>query len=359
MNLKEASCGCSMSGEGVPARPVVAIYADPLLAPSMPWVRAQAEALRNFSPVYLGPRALSTGGLELPSDRTLTIHSRQGVLGRIREAPFKMFGCAPIFFRRARRFDPVLVHAHTGPAAVSALPLSRFLNVPLVATFHGGEVTAFDREMATHEHFSARKYWSRRKDLQSKGSLFIAVSKFVHQKLIEQGYPNDRTVLHYIGVDTEFFKPDQQVPREPAVLFAGTLHEGKGCEYAIRAMAKVQSSLPDVELVILGDGPLRPSLERLAREKLRRYKFVGTQPPEVVRSWMNRARVFVAPSVTADTGWTEAFGIVFAEAQAMQLPVVSCVSGGIVEAVADGKTCLLYTSPSPRDLSTSRMPSSA
>jgi glycosyltransferase involved in cell wall biosynthesis len=142
-----------------------------------------------------------------------------------------------------------------------------------------------------------------------------------------------------VGID--FFKPDQQVPREPVVLFVGTLHEGKGCEYAIRAMAKVQSQVADVELVILGDGPLRPSLERLAREKLCRYKFVGTQPPEVVRSWMNRAKVFVAPSVTADTGWTEAFGIVFAEAQAMRLPVVSFASGGIPEAVKHGETGLL------------------
>jgi colanic acid/amylovoran biosynthesis glycosyltransferase len=330
-------------GNVAPSRMRVAIYADPLLAPSMTWVRAQAEALRNFSPVYLGPRALPTGGLELPHDRTLTIHSRQGVWGRIREVPFKVFGYAPVFLRRIRRFDPVLVHAHTGPAAVSALPLTSFLNVPLVATFHGGEVTAFDREMATHEHYTARKYWSRRKQLQSRGSLFIAVSKFIHGKLLEQGYPEDRTILHYIGVDTDFFKPDRQVPREPVVLFVGSLHEGKGCEYAIRAMAKVQSLLPDVELVILGDGPLRNVLERLAGEKLRRFRFVGTQPPEVVRSWMNRARVFVAPSVTADTGWTEAFGMVFAEAQAMCLPVASFASGGIPEAVKHGETGLLAT----------------
>jgi colanic acid/amylovoran biosynthesis glycosyltransferase len=340
---KEASSGRSMSAEGAPARPVAAIYADPLLAPSMTWVRAQAEALRTFSPVYIGPRSLPIGGLELPHDRVITIHRVTGMRGRVREAPFKVFGFAPVFLRRIRRFEPALVHAHTGPGGVAALPIASYLGVPLMTTFHGGEVTASDSEMAGNKHYSARRYWSRRKQLQSQGALFLAVSKFVHGKLLEQGYPENRTVLHYIGVDTEFFKPDRQVPREPVVLFVGTLHEGKGCEYAIRAMAKVQSLLPDVELVILGDGPLRHALEQLAGEKLRRYRLVGTQPPEVVRSWMNRAKVFAAPSVTADSGWTEALGIVFAEAQAMCLPVVSFASGGIPEAVKHGETGLLAT----------------
>jgi glycosyltransferase involved in cell wall biosynthesis len=56
---------------------------------------------------------------------------------------------------------------------------------------------------------------------------------------------------------------------------------------------------------------------------------------------MNRARVFTTPSVTAKSGWTEAFGMVFAEAQAMCLPVASFNSGGIPEVVAHGETGLL------------------
>ena len=43
---------------------------------------------------------------------------------------------------------------------------------------------------------------------------------------------------------------------------------------------------------------------------------------------MNRARVFAAPSIRARSGDAEGFGIVFAEAQAMKLPVVSFASGG-------------------------------
>ncbi len=56
---------------------------------------------------------------------------------------------------------------------------------------------------------------------------------------------------------------------------------------------------------------------------------------------MNRARVFCVPSVTVDSGASEGFGMVFAEAQAMGLPVASFETGGIPEAVVHGETGLL------------------
>jgi colanic acid/amylovoran biosynthesis glycosyltransferase len=98
---------------------------------------------------------------------------------------------------------------------------------------------------------------------------------------------------------------------------------------------------PEVEMVVIGDGPLRPTLERLAKETLYRYRFLGTQPPVSVRAWMNRARIFSVPSITAESGDSEAFGLVFAEAQAMELPVVSFASGGVPEAVAHAETGFL------------------
>ena len=191
--------------------------------------------------------------------------------------------------------------------------------------------------------FGGRDYVRRKDQLKGEGSLFIAVSEFIRGRMINQGFAEENVVLHYIGIDTALFKPDPQIKREPVVLFVGSLREEKGCEFAIRAMAQVQFLNPEVELVILGDGPLRLSLEQLARENLRRYRFLGTQPPNVVRSWMNRALVFCVPSVRTVSGATEAFGIVFAEAQAMHLPVVSFALGGIPEAVKHGETGLLAT----------------
>jgi len=71
--------------------------------------------------------------------------------------------------------------------------------------------------------------------------------------------------------------------------------------------------------------------------------FLGTQPPEVIRYWLNRARVFCVPSIEISTGASEGFGLVFAEAQSMGTPVASFKTGGISEAVADGRTGLLST----------------
>jgi glycosyltransferase involved in cell wall biosynthesis len=148
-------------------------------------------------------------------------------------------------------------------------------------------------------------------------------------------------MVHYIGVDLREFIPDPTLKRKPIVLFAGRLVEVKGCEYLIRAMETVQSKVKDVEMVVIGDGPLREQLERQARSSLRLFRFIGRCSPAVVRDWMSKASVFSTPSIVAAAGNTEGFGMVFAEAQAMGLPVASFATGGIPEAVEHGVTGLL------------------
>jgi len=321
-------------------KPVVFIYADPLLAHTMTFVLGPSEALQDFRYYFVGPRRLRVGGLKIPSDRIVAINEIPGLLGKLREAPFRRFGFAPLYFRKLRKYRPSLLHVHGGPAGLPALRLAEWLQIPQVTTFHGFDATATN-PYVTHPCYGNWDYMRRKHILMEKGDLFIAVSNFIKDKLLDQGFPERKVIVHYTGVDTDFFRPDPAIKRGLTVIFVGTLHDGKGCEYAIRAMAEVQSQLAEAELVIIGDGPLKAELQQLAREKLRRYRFLGIQPPEVVRQWMNRAKVFSTPSVKAKSGWTEAFGMVFAEAQAMCLPVASFNSGGIPEVVADGETGFL------------------
>jgi glycosyltransferase involved in cell wall biosynthesis len=171
--------------------------------------------------------------------------------------------------------------------------------------------------------------------------LFIAVSEFIRRRMLERGFPEDRIVVHYIGVDTEFFRPDPTVVREPVVLFVGRLLEFKGVTHLIAAMREVQARVPEAELVIAGSDVLREQLEHQARESGVRARFLGTIRPEEVRGWMNRARVLCVPSVTTASGRTEGLPTVVNEAQAMGLPVVGSVTAGIPEAVLDGQTGLL------------------
>lgn len=314
----------------MPSKPPIIIYRDWLLEPSETFVLGQAEALRGFTPYYVGSRFRK--GLLTPAERTLILN-RGDLMGWAREVPYKLAGFAPTLFHRVQKLNPVLIHAHFGIGGTLALPLRRVLNVPMLVTYHGYEELIPD-ELARRSYFSHRVYVRRKEVLKREVQRFIAVSNFSKENLLKQGFPAAKIIVHYIGIDPNAFQPDPAVPREPVVLFVARLVEKKGCEYLIRAMSKVQAVRPDIELVVIGDGELQPSLERLAEEKLQRYQFLGLQPPETVRAWMNRAKVFSVPSIVAHSGEAEGFGMVFAEAQAMGLPVVSFASGGIVESVA-------------------------
>jgi glycosyltransferase involved in cell wall biosynthesis len=321
-------------------KPVVLVYAEPLLARSMTFVRTQAEALERFTPYYISPYYLPEG-LPLPQERVVVMQRGRSVFSRIRELPFKAMGMAPLFTRRLRMLGPVLLHAHFGPMGLRALPLARALGIPLLVTFQGYDATVYDTYARKSRHYADRVYLRRRRTLEGGAALLIAVSNFIKGELVRQGFAANRILVHYVGVDTDLFRPNVDVKRENIVLFAGRLAEKKGCEYLIRAMAKVQPPLPQAELVIIGDGPLRTELERLAGQIVRRFRFLGFQTPEVVRHWMNRARVFAAPSVRAQSGDAEGYPNAFAEAQAMGLPVASFDSDGVREAVSNGETGFL------------------
>jgi colanic acid/amylovoran biosynthesis glycosyltransferase len=318
-------------------RPRVAVFRSTLLGRSEAFIRDQGEALQRFEPWYVGCRL--EDAVEVPVERRVVVNPG-GAAGRMRELLFKFSGRAPGLRRRLQEIAPALVHAHFGPDATLVMPLARRLGVPLVATFHGYDATMADRA-ARRSFFLHRRYLEHRAALQRDGRLFLAVSRFVRDRLLAQGYPADRTVVHYAGLSLQRFQPDRAVVREEIVLFVGRLAPEKGCLDLIGAMRRVQDDHPEAELVVLGDGPLRQLLERLARSTGVRCRFIGAVSQEDVIHWMARAQVLCAPSVTLPTEEAEGFGLVCAEAQAMALPVVATRVGGIPEVVADGESGLL------------------
>lgn len=315
----------------------IIVYRDHLLRLSEIWVRSQGEALKGFCAHYAGSKR--TTDLAVPADRMFLVN-RGGLAGRIAEIAFKTTGYSPRLQRWAASISPALIHAHYGIDGALVLPLVRRLRVPLVVTFHGYEATMRD-EYAARSFYLHRKYLRHRARLAREGALFIAVSKCVRQHLLAQGFPPDRTVTHYIGIDVAQFTPDPMVRRENIVLFVGRFDVLKGAMFAIRAMAEVQQSVPDAELVLIGDGPARSELELLAKQERAHCRFLGFRPQTEVKAWLNRAKVLCVPSQTIETGECEAFGLVFAEAQAMGVPVVGFASGGVPEAVAHDLTGFL------------------
>lgn len=317
-------------------RPVVVIYKDKLLPVSQTFVRAQGEALRNYVPVYAGTH-LVRGGLTLPEGRSMVVNEGSWV-GRVKEEAFYRWGYAPKFVSALQQTSPVLLHCHFGPDGVRAMQLARRLDVPFLTTFHGYDATITPEYAPNWKH---RAFLRQRPALARKAAKFLAVSKYIKSKLVDQGFPEEKVIVHYIGVDTDFFQADLSVRREPIVLFVGRLVEKKGCEYVIRAMARVHAACPEARLVVIGDGPLRARLQQLAQQHSPTATFLGARTPNQVREWMSRSSVFCVPSTTARNGDQEGFGLVFAEAQAMGLPVVSFASAGVPEAVANGETGFL------------------
>jgi len=317
-------------------KPKVIIYENHLLGLTETFVQAQASALSQFEPVYAGSR--KDAGLDVGKEQ-MHLLNQGGFWGNCRELGFKLTGFAPEFMKRLGALRPALLHAHHGPNGFYALPIARKLSIPLVVTFHGSDLTITDLRFE-RPYLGFRYYFANKGRLKASGATFLAVSRFVQKKVLEQDFPPERVHLVYTGIDTRKFKPDSTEDR-PVILVVGRCTEQKGQDFAIRAASEVQQQLPEVELVLIGDGPVRSDLERLAKQVLRRYRFLGARPPEEVRDWMNRASLVCMPSITTPSGAAEGFGMVCAEAQAMCKPVVAFRSGAIPEIISHGTTGLL------------------
>ena len=311
------------------------IFRTQSLARSETFIRSQAEAMTKYRPFYVGWRRVD--GLELPDEASWVAIPAVPLANGAKQIPDA--------WPRSRMSLPASIALATSRPrafwadACAAMPLVKRLRLPLVVTFHGYDVTVNDQTM--RQWRTGRHFLAHRAALANTGAIFIAVSQFIKKRLLELNFPESRIVVHYIGVDIRKFHPTANIPREPLVLFVGRLVEKKGCSFLLNAMSQVRSRVPGARLTIVGDGPERAALEREAREHFPLAQFLGSQPPEAVRSWMARASVFCVPSVTAKDGDSEGFGIVFVEAQACGTPAVSFSSGGIPEAIAHGDTGFL------------------
>jgi colanic acid/amylovoran biosynthesis glycosyltransferase len=317
------------------SNPSILIYRNELLPSSETFILSQGEAMETFRSVYVGLKRVP--GLELPDDRCIALST--GSFERAKAARFKFLGATKAEIAQLTAQRPALLHAHFGMDATSAMHLAARLGVPFLVTFHGFDATVRD-EVFRRKSPALKQYVRRRHQLGRSASRIICVSEFIRGKVLAMGFPPQKTLVHYIGIDRQKFSPDLTVKRRPIVLFVGRLVEKKGCEYLIEAMKEVQERVA-AELVVIGDGEMREKLQRLASSTLRHFRFLGSCSSEIVRVWMNQARVFSTPSVVAKSGDAEGFGMVFAEAQAMGLPVASFASGGIPEAVEHGVTGLL------------------
>jgi glycosyltransferase involved in cell wall biosynthesis len=324
------------------AKKTVLIYRNELLPLSETFIKEQIMALQDWRAVLVGRRLLNQLPLEnldvrIVGPERLTFHNR--LLWKAR----RMLGVVPTHVKRALQGERAsLVHAHFGPDALDAWPLARALKLPLLVTLHGYDINTY-REwwQAGNAGTRMRSYPRRLLRLARQPHVgFIAVSEAIRRRAIEFGIPAEKIAVSYIGIDTSKFTPGA-IPIEkrlPRVLFVGRLVEKKGCRYLIEAMSTVQRNVPGARVIVVGDGPLRQDLELLARGLGVDAEFRGAQSSADVKRELDDARVFCLPSVTAENGDAEGFGLVLLEAQASGVPVVTSARGGATEGIRDGAT---------------------
>jgi colanic acid/amylovoran biosynthesis glycosyltransferase len=308
-------------------RPVAALFRTPVFNPTECFIQDQAAALTRWRPLVVG---LERKGEVLPA-------LREGMIlptGMADHLLFAARGRGGSIEARLRAAAPKLIHAHFGTDGLKVLPLARALGVPLITHLRGYDVTLSKAALIG----SGRPTWIRyalgRGRLMRGGALFLAVSDALRERAIALGYPADRTLTHYNGVDLDRFHPGEGLREPGLVLHVGRLVEKKGTAVLIEAMAGID----DARLVVIGDGPLRSALERRAGPQVR---FLGALSPDAVAEWMRRASLLAAPSLIARDGDAEGLPNVVVEAAASGLPVVATHHSGIPEAVTDGETGFL------------------
>ena len=258
---------------------------------------------------------------------------------------FKLLHSAVPFLARRPAYD--IIHAHFGLNGIKAQALRDIgaVSGKLVTTFHGYDVTV-------RAPGAGRNRYAR---LFERGELFTSNSRYTAERAHELGCPAERLMQLAMGVDIRAFVPKQRRTTRaggPALLTVARLVEVKGVEYALRAVALLVPRHPELKYRIIGDGPLRGSLEKLCRE-LRieaNVEFWGGRPQEELFTAYEQADLFVLPSVVAADGGVETQGVVLIEAQAMGLPVVASRVGGIPDSLADGVSGALVPERDPEAL---------
>lgn len=226
-----------------------------------------------------------------------------------------------------------LIHAHfaKSPAHV-AMKLAKIFQIPFVFTAH-----AYDIFIKPDVTFLT--------ELADNAARIITISQFNKNYLLRLLGERFETKILIIrcSIDLTRFRPIEKTNSKTIrLLTCGRLVEKKGIEYAIWALSKL-SNFSNVELHIIGDGPLRSELESLVEhlQLANRITFLGSQSHENVILQLKQADIFLLPSVTAKNGDREGIPVALLEAEASGIPVISTIHSGIPEGVLDGYSGVL------------------
>jgi phosphatidylinositol alpha-1,6-mannosyltransferase len=253
--------------------------------------------------------------------------------------PGAMMWPTPALGRRIRR----LAHEADVVAFGAVLPMNLIsprLDRPTVIHTHGFEVA-----------------WARLPLLRARlrriaraASVVTVISDFT-RRFIERALGEEvPTHMLRTGVDLDQFTPDADgasvrkrfgLDGKPVVSCVSRLVPRKGQDQIIRALPLIRREVPDATALIVGDGPVRTRLEKLARDRNVQdaVVFSGEAPEAELAAHYAAGDVFAMPCRSRFAGLeVEGLGLVYLEAQACERPAITGDSGGAPEAVIPNQT---------------------
>lgn len=237
-----------------------------------------------------------------------------------------------------RHHQAKVIHAHFGFVGYEAIKVARIANLPLIVSFYGYDISVAPRD----------RYWLEAyQELFKEANYFCVEGPFMKERLMDLGCPEQKIHLIRIGINIENYpyKERKIAEHHPiTILMAGRFVEKKGMKYGIRAVASVVNDIKDIELRIVGDGPLRNSLEDLVDDlKIRQHvKFTGFISQAQLIDEIYKAHIGLVPSVVAQNGDSEGGAPkVILEMQASGLPVVATTHADIPNVVVQNESAIL------------------
>ena len=235
--------------------------------------------------------------------------------------------------RAMRELSVEHVHAH-------------FANYPALAAWTVARLAGPAYSFTAHAHDIFRDQSFLRR-LIADARFVVTISDFNREFLAR--YNPAATPVHVVhcGVDPAVWSVRlRALPAHGPVraLCVASLEEKKGHSVLLRALAGDASGcLERVELDLVGPGALRAELEALARGLglADRVRFHGALAEPDVAALLDRADLFVLPSIVARSGFMEGIPVALMEALATGVPVVATRLSGVPELVRDGETGLL------------------
>lgn len=199
----------------------------------------------------------------------------------------------------------------------TAKAISLLRNKPLVVTWH----EVWNKELWTrYLGPKGRLGFLIERSVVHMPDHIISVSCHTAQKLIQQYSLNTGNIsIIPNGIDLNAICSNRMLGEKSDLIFVGRLLEHKRVDLLLKVVQYAKEYLPNIQCMIIGDGPERSELEKTARQLGvdQNIKFLGfIKDDRIVYSLIKSSRVFVLPSIR------EGFGIVVVEANACGIPVL-------------------------------------